>query len=134
MEDIVYFRSTIEPEAPEGPVGWTIADSLRQVLQLSGIDVGPVKPFWDGVRFFCVVRRCRFEVAVTPYFEAKPLEWSVQVGRKGFLRLVAPVWRPCHETLVDRLNRWLSSDERFTLIRWDSLADLEREQRRRTSG
>jgi hypothetical protein len=134
MQDIAYFRTNIPPETADGPVGWTVADCLREALQLSSIRTSPVKASWDGVKFSCFLQWCHFDVEFTPYFEAKPLEWSVEVRRRGFRGLIPTVWQPAQAVLVGHLNGWLTSDERLELLRWESLAELAHQQRHRTSG
>lgn len=133
MDDIAYFRSTIEPESAEGPVGWTLSEVLREVLRGAEIDTSPVKRSWDGVKFSCIVQTCHFDVELTPYFEANPMEWSVQVRRKGLRGYIPRIWRPAQESLIKIVARWLTSDERVSLIGWESLAELAAQQRRRTS-
>ena len=134
MEDIAYFRSTIAPEAADGPVGWTVAESLRAALQGAAMRTSVVKPSWDGVQFSCILRYCHFDVVFTPYFEARPVEWSIEVRRRGLAGRLPMVWQPAQASLVENVKRWLNSDERVTLIRWESLAELAAQRRRTASG
>jgi hypothetical protein len=84
------------------------------------------------VRFFCCIGAGVFEVEITPDFEARPIEWSVQLRRTGFSRPLPVLWRPAQEMLRWLLNGGITSDERFTLLKWASLAALSREQANRT--
>src|SRR5262245_45251674 len=113
MRDIAYFRTSIPPEAGDGPVGWAVAEALTQALRDRGLETSSVRPSWDGVKWECRVDGYRFELEVTPYFEATPLEWSVQLRPVGVWRYL-PSWsRSSHERLCEIIDSTLVSTERF---------------------
>jgi hypothetical protein len=131
-QDIAYFRSSIAPEDGDGPVGWAVAAALVEHLTAAGAESGPLGAHWDGVKWPCRVQGRAFELEVTPYFEVQPVEWSVEIRRTGWLRMVPAVSRRAEEALRVALHRCLTSDERFTLLQWASLQELARAQRARS--
>jgi hypothetical protein len=128
MRDIAYFRSTLEPEHPDGPVGWSIAEALAADLRRHGAAVNAVVSSWDGVKFACRLDGRRFKIELTPYFEAQPLEWSVEVRPAGVGRILKFLSQSAHERLCELINESLTVGPEFSLLHWTSLSELAKQQ------
>jgi len=123
LRNTVYFRATLEPEGGEGggAVGWAVAAPIRSYCSAAGATTGEVEREWDGVRFSCRIGKPTFTLTITPYFEATPMEWSVDVRPRSVWRYL--IWLLPSET--ERINLLLDQvfarDPRFTVLKWESL-------------
>ena len=129
MRDIAYFHTSIPPEPGGGPAGWAVAEALSLGLRARGVEAGLARSSWEGVKFPCHLRGgWPFEMEVTPMYEEKPPIWTVGLHPVGIARFFPGLWRTGHERLVGLVDSFLASDERFSLVQWDSLAELERQR------
>ena len=128
MRDLLYFRTSIPPEVGD-TVGWAVAAAFIEHLRKANIDTQNPTAWWDGVRFPCSLQGRSFMIELTPYFEAKPLEWSIQLCRTGVLKFFSLFWHKPQNQLCSTLDELLSGDERFTAIEWCSMANLAKKQK-----
>ena len=121
--NIVYFSTTLEPEPGDDSVGWAVAEPIRAFCRSRGATVGAVRRYWDGVQFSCRFGRPTFSMQLTPYFEATPLHWSVSVAPRSFWKYLRPFLSSDVENVCRTVDAFFASDERYTLLRWESLRE-----------
>jgi len=119
--NILYFKTSLDAEPGEGAVGWAVVQPIRDHLQAAGATVGPLQRHWDGVRFSCRFDRPLFQVVLSPYFEATPLEWSVQVLPLSVWKYLLMLFPGALERVCRSIDDFFGTDQRYSRIRWQCL-------------
>jgi hypothetical protein len=135
MKDIVYFGAEISESSNE-LAGKQIAQVLHHHFQSQGFSVTDIKKHWDAFWLFrCNLSKTTFAIEVTPYYEATPLEYSIQFRHEpGFLsRIFFSRALPQSDTIRQEIDRILHENPQFHAVKWKSIEEIEgsaRKQRR----
>ena len=121
VRDIVYFRARW-PELEADPSGTALVVELSPAIEARGFRVEPTRPRYDGCSFVAARGRLRHRIEVTPYFEAEPMEWSVQVAALGTLSTL--FGRRERIELLRACADFLGAEPRIQGVRWMRLSDL----------
>ena len=125
MRDIVYFQI-------KGPVGEhpenEVAGKVIKALEKQGIEVTPIKKWYDSIRFGFTYKNKPFILEVTPYFEAQPFELSIMVIEQGLSKIIPWLSTQYKVNLLQLIDSILYIDNYFSEIRWFRVDDLKRKK------